>query len=64
MLNGPPATDDASPHAPIGGLTALGAAFGLLWSLLLAGDAALGLWAGAATGLLVGIAIDAIRSQP
>ena len=63
MLTGQPTSNDASSNLPIGGLTGLGAAFGLLLAVLLAGDVGLGLCAGAAVGLLVGLAIDAFRNK-
>ena len=53
----------ATSEAPVGGLVGIGAAFGLLFALLITADVPLFMAAGAVVGLLVGLAIDTWRIQ-
>ena len=54
---------DVTGGAPVGWLLGLGAAFGLLFALLITADVPLFMAAGAVVGLLVGLAIDTWRIQ-
>jgi hypothetical protein len=57
-----PEAGDPVADAPVGSLVAIGAALGLLASMLLAAEAPLLMSAGAAIGLVAGLAIDVRRT--
>ena len=66
MVTRPPATPaarDPVADAPVGPLVAIGAALGLLAATLLAAEAPLLMSAGAAIGLMAGLAIDVRRTD-
>jgi hypothetical protein len=58
-----PEARDPVADAPVGSLAAIGAALGLLAAMLLAAETPLLMSAGAAIGLMAGLAIDVRRTN-